>query len=71
MPNLSGMKTETAIQHFGSKAALARALSIKTPSVYDWGDLVPLGRAYELQALTDGVLQVDRTLYVSAQKAAA
>jgi hypothetical protein len=65
------MKTETAIQHFGNKAALARALQIKPPSVYDWGELVPLGRAYELQALTNGALQVDRALYTSAQKAAA
>jgi len=71
MPNLSGMHTEIAIQHFGSKAALARALGIKPPSVYDWGELVPLGRAYELQAITQGALQVDRALYASAQKAAA
>jgi hypothetical protein len=64
------MKTETAITHFGSKAALARALQIRPPSIQDWGVLVPLGRAYELQVLTNGALQVDRSLYSSAQKAA-
>jgi hypothetical protein len=65
------MKTETAITHFGSKAALARALQIKLPSIYSWGELVPLGRAYELQDITQGALSVDRTLYAAAKKAAA
>ena len=57
------MKTETAITHFGTKAALARALQIRPPSIHSWGALVPLGRAYELQTLTGGTLKVERDLY--------
>lgn len=64
------MRTEQAIQFYGSKAALARALNIRQPSIYSWGDLVPLGRAYELQDLTQGALKVDRSLYQKQSQAA-
>lgn len=63
------MRTDQAIQFYGSKAALARALRIRQPSIYSWGDLVPLGRAYELQDLTQGALKVDRALYDKRQAA--
>ena len=64
------MRTEDAIQYFGSKAALARALGIRQPSIYDWGELVPKGRAYELQDLTGGALRVDRNAYNRRKEAA-
>lgn len=64
------MRTEDAIRHFGSKAALARALGIRQPSIYDWGELVPMGRAYELQDLTGGALRVDRNAYNRRKEAA-
>jgi hypothetical protein len=64
------MRTDQAIQHFGTKSALAKALRIRTPSIYSWGELVPLGRAYELQDLTAGALKVDRALYDKDRKAA-
>lgn len=63
------MKTADAIKFYGTKAALARALGIKPPSIHDWGDLVPKGRAYELQDLTDGALQVDRAAYEPQREA--
>lgn len=69
MPNMNAMKTADAIKHFGTPTQLARALSIKPPSIYCWGELVPKGRAYELQDLTQGALKVDRSLY-EQQKAA-
>ncbi len=56
------LKTD-AISHFGSAAELARALSISPASVSEWGDLIPEGRAYQLQVITAGALQVDPTLY--------
>lgn len=63
------MRTDQAIAHYGTKAALARALRIKLPSIYSWGELVPLGRAYELQDITGGKLRVDRSLYDKPKKA--
>lgn len=69
MPNLRAMKTADAIRYFGTKAALARALGIKPPSIHDWGELVPKGRAYELQDLTNGALQVDRASYEQREAA--
>jgi hypothetical protein len=63
------MKTTDAIQHFGSRPKLAAALNIKAPSVYCWGPLVPIGRAYQLQHLTNGVLKVDASLYNNAKAA--
>jgi DNA-binding transcriptional regulator YdaS (Cro superfamily) len=54
------MRTEDAIQHFGSAAALARTLGISRQSVHDWGDVVPEGRAYQIEILTDGALKAPR-----------
>lgn len=51
------MKTEEAVKHFGSKANLARALGIKRQAVVQWGEYVPLGRAYQIQVLTGGKLK--------------
>jgi DNA-binding transcriptional regulator YdaS (Cro superfamily) len=53
------VKTEDAIQHFGSAAKLARALGIWKTAVSQWGDEVPPRRAFELERLTDGVLKAD------------
>lgn len=57
------MKKDTAIEHFGSASALADALGIRPASVSEWGELVPEGRAYQLQVLTGGKLSVDPSLY--------
>lgn len=54
------MRTKQAIKHFGSAAALARALDISRQSVHDWGAKVPLGRAYQIEVLTAGALQAPR-----------
>lgn len=55
-----GMLTKDAVAHFGSQAALARALGITQPSVAGWGDVVPLGRQYQLEVLTSGALRAAR-----------
>lgn len=50
------MKTQAAIDHFGSVRALADALEITVQSVYEWGEIPPRGRQFEIQALTSGAL---------------
>jgi hypothetical protein len=69
MPIIGVMKTSDAISHFKTKAALAAALGIKAPSIYDWGDEVPIGRQFQIELITDGALKATRP--VQAEKAAA
>ena len=51
------MTTAEAISYFGTAAELATALGIKPQAVYQWGDVPPLGRQYQIQALTKGKLK--------------
>ena len=53
------MNTQNAIEFFGSKAKLARALDIKAPSIHNWGEQVPKQRQYELERITKGALKAD------------
>lgn len=53
------MKTQEAIDHFGTPAALAEALGITREAIYQWGDEVPEARQYQLHLLTGGKLQAD------------
>jgi transcriptional repressor of cell division inhibition gene dicB len=62
------MLKETAIAHYGSMAKLARALKITVQAVSDWGNLVPEGRAYQIQILTKGAIKVDRKAYIKPPK---
>ena len=57
------MLKTSAILYFGSASALARALDITAAAVSDWGEIVPEGKAYKLQVLTAGALQVDPSMY--------
>ena len=59
MPNNVGMKTSEAIDFFGSKAAVAAALGLKTPSVYEWGEFPPQLRQIQLEMLSNGKLKAD------------
>lgn len=45
------MKVEDAIKNFGSVAQLAAALGISVQAVYQWGDVVPPLRAYQIKEL--------------------
>lgn len=51
------MTTDEVIQHYGSKAEIARALGITKTSVSGWGDEPPYGRQCEIQILTKGKLK--------------
>ena len=50
------MKKQEVIKHFGSVAALARALDISPSAIYMWTD-VPLARQYQIEVLTRGKLK--------------
>lgn len=54
------MKTELAVDYFGTKAAIADALDIKKSAVSQWGDTIPKGRAYQIEVLTGGKLKADQ-----------
>lgn len=51
------MTTAEVVEFFGSKAAVAKALGIKLPSVSEWGDEPPRARQYQLQVMTKGKLK--------------
>jgi hypothetical protein len=51
--------TEEAIEHFGSLKKLADALGIWPQVIYKWGERPPMGRQYELEVKTNGVLRAD------------
>jgi hypothetical protein len=51
--------TEEAIEHFGSLKKLADALGIWPQVIYKWGQRPPMGRQYELEVKTNGVLRAD------------
>lgn len=57
------------IQHFGSGAALARALGVHRQAVYMWRGQIPKGVAYQIHVLTDGEFDADQ--YLSQKEKAA
>ena len=57
------MKITIVIAYFRTKTMLASVLGISLPAVSKWGEIIPKGRAYEIQALTNGALIVDPSLY--------
>jgi len=63
------MLKETAVKHFGSCAAIARAIGRTPMAVVNWPDIVPEGMAYKIQVITAGILQVDPTMYQKKEKA--
>lgn len=54
------MKTSEAIAFYGGNvSALARALDCDQSTPYSWGEYPPLGRQYQLQELTGGLLKAE------------
>ena len=64
------MKTSEAIKYFGGKPQLAIALGIKLPSVYDWGDNVPLVRQIQIEQITHGKLKATLPTFPTERTAA-
>jgi transcriptional repressor of cell division inhibition gene dicB len=53
------MDKTTVIEHFGSIAAIAKAIGVSHAAVSKWGDTIPKGRAYQIEVLTGGKLKAD------------
>lgn len=53
------MTKQEAVNHFGTQAALARALGIKKAAVSEWSE-IPIGRQCQIEILTSGMLVADR-----------
>lgn len=64
------MFTKDAVAFFGSKTVIAEKLGIHKSAVTNWKEVVPKGRAFELEKLTKGKLKVDPALYQKSQNAA-
>lgn len=54
------MKTQEAIDYYGSVKKLADALGIWPQVIYTWGEKPPMARQYELEVKTEGALKADR-----------
>ena len=62
------MLKETAVKHFGSCAAIARAIGRTPMAVVNWPDIVPEGMAYKIQVVSGGLLRVDPSLYAKKRR---
>lgn len=62
------VRTLDAVNHFGSKARLAKALDISQPAVSRWGGLVPEKRAARLSVMTNGELAYDPNEYAQPDR---
>ena len=54
------MTLQQAINHYGTKSKLARALKVTPQAVNYWGDEIPIIRQYQIQVLTRGKLKADK-----------
>ena len=52
------MKTQDVFSHFGTKAALARALGYTPQAFYHWDEYPPEMVQFKLEVLTGGALKV-------------
>lgn len=59
------MLKETVIKHFGSAAAVGRAIGRAPSAVTDWPDIIPEGMAYKIQVITGGLLRVEPRMYAA------
>ncbi|AVJ17187.1 MULTISPECIES: Cro/CI family transcriptional regulator [Serratia] len=65
------MKKDDVISYFGGVGKTAKALGLSHASVSGWGEIIPKGRAFEIQVLTSGELLVDLSLYKKSTAPAA
>lgn len=58
------MRRDEVIAHFGTQMKVAEALGItSTSTVSEWGELIPLKRAIQVERLTKKKLKVNYSLY--------
>lgn len=53
------MKTVEAVEHYGNKAAVARALGISPAAITKWGEFPPDEKQIALQRETSGQLKAE------------
>ncbi|WP_429169320.1 Cro/CI family transcriptional regulator [Aeromonas hydrophila] len=54
------MKKKDVLSHFGGVTKTAAALGVHKATVSCWGEVIPKGRAYEIEVLTGGKLKADQ-----------
>ncbi|MGU0015537.1 Cro/CI family transcriptional regulator [Escherichia coli] len=64
------MRKSDVINYFGGVSKPPKP-GIKHPSVSEWPEIIPEGRAYQLEKITNGKLKVDVSLYQNTNSAAA
>lgn len=57
------MFKKEVIEFFGTQAETAKALGIERQAVHQWPEIIPIGRAYQVQVVTNQKLKVDEKLY--------
>lgn len=55
------MTKQEAVAHFKSVTALAKALGVSAPAIYQW-DTVPPLRQMQLERITKGKLKADQSI---------
>lgn len=56
------MKVKKVAAFFGGKKKLADALGIYPSAVTQWGDVIPLGRQYQIEVITEGKFKAARSV---------
>lgn len=59
------MNKLSVVDFFGTRKAVAVALSISKQAVSQWPELIPKGAALELEKITNGALKCDLSVYKS------
>lgn len=62
------MRKKDAITHFGGVSKLATALGILHSAVSQWGEDIPIRRAFEIERITNGALKADYTPFKQPNK---
>jgi DNA-binding transcriptional regulator YdaS (Cro superfamily) len=57
------MRTADAIQHYGTRAEVARVLGLTPSAVSQWGEVVPELSAWRLWLASGGRLALDPRVY--------
>lgn len=57
------MLTKDVLDHYGSRANLAKKIGYSRQAVYRWGDLVPERAAFRIERETLGKFKVDESKY--------
>tara|TARA_B100001063_G_scaffold246739_1_gene287306 strand:+ start:2065 stop:2250 length:186 start_codon:yes stop_codon:yes gene_type:complete len=53
------LKKIDAIAHFGSATKLAKAIKIAPAAISQWGENIPMLRAYQIERITNGALKAE------------